>query len=141
MADSMTRSELAKRCAVNTETLRYYEQRGLLPKPTRSASNYRLYSHDDVRRVRFIKRAQALGFTLKEIQELLSLRAAQGSRCADVLAQAESKIRDIDEKIQTLSRMRDTLSSLKDQCRGSLPITECPVLDALNPEDADGDSQ
>ena len=137
----MTRSELAKRCAVNTETLRYYEQRGLLPKPTRSASNYRLYSHEDVRRVRFIKRAQALGFTLKESQELLSLRAARGSRCSDVLAQVEVKIRDIDEKIQTLSRMRDTLSSLKDQCRGSLPITECPVLDALDPEDADDDSQ
>ena len=68
--------ELAKQCGVNIETLRFYEQRGLLPKPLRSSSNYRLYPHDSVRRVRFIKGAQELGFTLKEIKELLDVYTA-----------------------------------------------------------------
>jgi MerR family copper efflux transcriptional regulator len=127
----LTRGELAKRCEVNSETVRYYEQQGLLPKPARSASNYRLYDGDSARRVRFVKRAQELGFTLKEIRELLSLRARPTARCADVRERAEAKVQDIDRKICTLQAMRRALSKLMSECAGRGAISECPILDAL----------
>ena len=131
---SLTRGELARRCRVNFETVRYYEQRGVIPKPSRSASNYRLYSEDTVRRISFVKQAQALGFTLEEIKELLSLRAKPRTRCAQVLQRAEAKIVDIDEKIRTLQAMRQALSKLMTECAGTRPISECPILGALDTE-------
>ena len=124
--------EAAKQAKVNLQTIHYYERRGLLPKPPRTASNYRLYSEDAVRRVRFIKRAQELGFTLKEIEELLSLRARPRARCADVYKRAQDKIRDIDEKVRTLQAMRKALSKLVSECTGESPISECPILDTLD---------
>jgi MerR family transcriptional regulator, copper efflux regulator len=92
--DGFTIGNVAKRAQVRVETLRYYERRGLMARPARSASNYRLYPADAAGRVRFIKRAQQLGFSLTEIRELLSLRAARRSRCADVRARATAKIAD-----------------------------------------------
>src|SRR3989442_8377655 len=92
----VTTSELAKRGGVNLETIRYYERLGLLPKPPRSGSGYRQFSPESVRRVRFIKRAQELGFSLKEIKELLGLRIALGSTRADVRKRAETKVVDIE---------------------------------------------
>src|SRR5215470_7354960 len=100
--ERLTTGELAKRGGVNLETIRYYERRGLLPKPARSQSGYRAFSLDAVRRVRFIKQAQELGFSLKEIQELLALRIAPDSTQADVRARATRKIADIDAKIKKL---------------------------------------
>lgn len=129
--ETLTRGALAKRCDVNFETVRYYEQEGLIPKPARTASNYRVYNEDTVRRVRFVKRAQELGFTLKEIKELLSLRAQPRAKCADVLRRAEAKVRNIDEKIRTLRAMRQALSNLMSECRGRGGISECPILNAL----------
>ena len=129
---TLTRGEVATEAGVNIETLRYYERRGLVPKPPRSVSNYRLYSEDTVRRVCFVKRAQELGFSLKEIKELLSLRATPKARCSDVRRQAEDKIQNIDGKIRTLRNMRKALSRLVDQCSGSGPVTACPILDALD---------
>ncbi|GAB4142645.1 MAG: hypothetical protein Fur0037_09920 [Planctomycetota bacterium] len=129
--ESLTRGELARRCEVNFETVRYYEKQGLVPEPARSPSNYRLYGEDAVRRIRFIKRAQALGFTLGEIKDLLSLRARPRARCADVLARAEAKIRDIDGKVRALKAMRKALVDLISECRGASPISECPILGAL----------
>jgi len=82
--------------------------------------------------VRFIKRAQELGFSLADISDLLSLRAAPRARCADVLQRAQQKIRDIDDKISTLRGMRKALARLTAECEGSLPATECPILEALN---------
>ena len=82
---------LAKQAEVNIQTIRYYERRGLLPEPERTASNYRVYAADTVRRVRFIKRAQDLGFTLSEIKELLDLRASPRSCCEDVRARSKAK--------------------------------------------------
>lgn len=131
---TLTRGELAKRCDVNFETVRYYEQQGLIPKPSRSASNYRLYGEDTVQRIHFIKRAQELGFTLNEIKELLSLRARPRAKCADVLERAEAKIQNIDEKIRTLKAMRRALVKLKGECQGSMPISACPILEALDAE-------
>ncbi len=127
--------EVAKRAAVNLQTIHFYEREGLLPKPPRTASNYRMYSEDAVRRVRFIKRAQELGFTLKEIKELLSLRAATGTRCAEVRQQAKAKLRNINEKIGTLQGMRRALTRLIGECAGTGPITVCPILEALDSED------
>lgn len=123
--------DVARRAAVNLQTIHYYERRGLLPKPPRTGSNYRAYPEDAVLRVRFIKRAQELGFSLKEIKELLSLRAAPGARCADVRKRAETKVQDIDDKLRTLQEMRKALTKLIGACSGSGPVTECPILDAL----------
>jgi MerR family mercuric resistance operon transcriptional regulator len=126
--------EVAQRAAVNIQTIHYYEREGLLPRPPRTASNYRVYTEDAVRRVQFIKRAQELGFTVKEIKELLSLRAAPGSRCADVRQQAKAKLQDINEKIMTLRAMRKALSKLMSECIGRSPVSECPILGALDSE-------
>ncbi len=126
--------EVAQRAAVNLQTIHYYEREGLLPRPPRTASNYRVYTEGAVRRVRFIKRAQELGFALRDIKELLSLRAAPRSCCADVRQQAQAKLRDIDEKIGTLQGMRKALTRLIGECSGKGPITECPILEALDSE-------
>ena len=134
--DGLTIGEVAKEAKVNIETLRYYERRGLLASPPRSTSNYRLYAEDTVRRVRFIKAAQALGFSLKEIQELLSLQAAPQASCADIRTRAETKITDIDAKIDLLIAMQHTLSKLVEECSTDGPLTDCPILAALeNQED------
>ena len=106
-----------------------------MPNPPRSASNYRLYPPDTVRRIRFIKHAQDLGFTLKEIEELLRLRATTGARCGDVLKRAEAKIIDIEGKIRLLKSMRKALAGLTDECRGQAPISDCPILESLEEEE------
>lgn len=126
--------EVAKQAGVNLQTIHYYERRGLLPKPPRTGSNYRAYPEDAVLRVRFVKRAQELGFTLKEIKELLSLRAAPRSRCVDVRKRAETKVRDIDDKVRTLQAMRKALTELIGECSGSGPVSQCPILEALDSE-------
>lgn len=134
-AGSLTRGALAKQCAVNFETIRYYEQRGLLPRAARSAGNYRLYRTDTVRRVRFIQRAQDLGFTLKEIKELLSLHATPGTHCADVRKRAEAKAADIHGKIRTLNAIQKALAKMIGQCSGKGSESGCPILEALDAED------
>ena len=126
--------EVAKQAGVNLQTIHYYERRGLLPKPPRTGSNYRAYPEDAVLRVRFIKRAQELGFTLKEIKELLSLRAAPRTRCADVRERAEAKVQDIDGKVRTFQAMRKALTKLIGECSGSGPVSQCPILEALDSE-------
>ena len=130
--DYISTSELAKRGGVNLETIRYYERVGLLPKPPRSAAGYRQFSAESVRRIRFIKRAQELGFSLKEIKELLALRIALGSTRADVRKRAESKIIDIEEKVQHLRAMKKALVRLTESCCGSGPASDCPMLESLS---------
>jgi MerR family copper efflux transcriptional regulator len=127
-------SELAKRGGVNLETIRYYEREGLLPKPPRSSSGYRQFSPESVRRVRFIKRAQELGFSLKEIKELLALRIAAGSTRADVRKRAESKIVDIEGKVQHLRAMKKALVRLTESSCGNGPASDCPLLESLSLE-------
>lgn len=124
--------EVAAQAGVNIDTVRFYERRGILPKPLREpSSGYRTYPGDAPRRIRFIKRAQDLGFTLKEIRELLSLRAKPGARCADVLKRAEAKVRDVEAKIRALQAMRRALSKLASECTGRGEVSECPILDAM----------
>jgi MerR family copper efflux transcriptional regulator len=135
--NGLTIGELAELAQVHAETLRYwyYERRGLVERPPRSASNYRLYPEDAVKRVRFIKRAQALGFSLKDIKELLSLRAASAAECGEIRAHAEAKIKDIDEKIGALMAMKSALSTLVTECSGEGPLTECPILESLETQE------
>lgn len=93
------------------QTLRYYERRGLLPEPQRRASGYRAYPAEAARRLRFIKRAQELGFTLREIQQLLRLHDAPDAGCAEVRATAREKLADIERKLMSLRAMRRVLDS------------------------------
>jgi MerR family transcriptional regulator, copper efflux regulator len=132
----LTIGRLAREVRVNLETVRYYERRGLLLKPPRSASGYRLFPQEAARRLRFIRRAQQLGFSLQEIRELLSLRVSPRARSADVRRRAEAKIADIDAKISTLDSMKKTLLKLTKVCAGCGPIAECPILESLDTEDA-----
>ena len=135
--EQLTIGELAKRGGVNLETIRYYERRGLLPKPPRLESGYRAYAPEVVRHVRFIKSAQELGFSLNEIAELLALRVDPSSTCADVRARAEAKIADIDGKIRALHAMRESLLRVTAACSGRGPTSDCPILDSFDPgEDA-----
>src|SRR5213596_1649390 len=129
--EALTRGELAQQGRVNAETIRYYERRGLLPKPPRTPSGYRTFDREAVRRLRFIKQAQALGFSLKEIRELLSLRVDPRSSCADVRRRAEAKIADIDEKLRALRAMRRALVRLTAACAGRGPVSACPILESL----------
>jgi len=128
----LTIGQLARKAQVNVETVRYYERRGLMPEPLRRESGYRQYSEPDVTRIKFIKRAQGLGFTLKEISELLSLRVDPDTTCGDVKRRAEVKIADMEEKIKALQRMKRALTKLASTCRGRGPTTECPILEVLN---------
>jgi Hg(II)-responsive transcriptional regulator len=131
MRNLMT-GELAKRAGVNVETLRFYERKGLLPAPTRRASGYREYPPGDVRRIRFIKRAQELGFSLGEIRDLLALRSRRGATAAEVQSRAEAKLADIRRKIADLRAIEVALEKLTDACPGEGPLDECPILQHLD---------
>lgn len=124
--------EVAKQSGVGIETVRFYEREGLLSQPDRKASGYRQYNVDAVRLLRFIRRAKQLGFTLKEIKSLLTLRDTKSATRADVREQAQAKLADIDEKIRDLSNMRSALQTLVDTCHGHGPATTCPILEALD---------
>ncbi len=130
----MTIGKVARQSGVNIETLRYYERRGLVDPPPRTPSNYRLYPPGTVRRVRFIKRAQELGFSLSEINELLSLKNRPDTRCADIRQRAEAKIASINNKIDTLLAMRGALATLMATCEDDGPLDDCPILTALDGE-------
>jgi MerR family mercuric resistance operon transcriptional regulator len=129
--NGLTIGEVAAQAEVHIETLRYYERRGLVERPPRSPSNYRLYPEEAVRRVRFIKRAQELGFSLNDIKELLSLRAAPEAGCREVRAHAEAKIKDINDKLGALTAMKHALSTLVTECSGAGPLSDCPILESL----------
>jgi MerR family transcriptional regulator, copper efflux regulator len=124
--------EVAAEAAVNVQTLRYYERVGLLPAPARRASGYRSYDVHTVRRVRFIKRAQELGFTLAEIGDLLGFRERSESACAQVEARASATLDRIAEKIRDLESIRSALSEYVNSCRRQQPLGECPLLRALD---------
>ncbi len=127
--------ELAEHAQVNLQTIRYYERERLLPEPPRLSSGYRLYPENAVRRVRFIKRAQEIGFSLAEIRELLSLRVDTKRDRSEVHALAQAKIIDIDGKIQTLKAMRTALHRLTGRCTGCGPASDCPILESIDSEE------
>lgn len=138
----LTIGKIAKRAKVKIETIRYYERFGLLPEPSRRIhSLYRQYDEDTVLRLQFIKNAKELGFSLKEISELLSLQVNPKSTCANVKKRAEIKIADIDEKIKTLQKIKKSLIKLWAQCKGKGPTSDCPILDAFSSKGSKNDAR
>ncbi len=128
---TLTIGQLSKKADVIVETIRYYERRALIPKPRRKESGYREYSEEMVQRIQFIKHAKELGFSLKEIHELLSLKLDPKTSCSEVKNRAETKIADIEEKVKTLQRMKKALVKLTKACSRKGPVIECPILEAL----------
>lgn len=123
--------DVARQGGVSVETLRYYETQGLIKTPERDVNGYRKYAPEVVRHIRFIKRAQDVGFTLRDIGDLLSLKADPGASCGDVRDRALRKLSEIEDKIDVLSRMRDVLKTWTHACPSIGPVSECPILDAL----------
>lgn len=131
---TFTVGQLAKKANVNVETVRYYEQRRLLPEPARSESKYRQYTEKDVARIVFVRRAKELGFTLKEISELLSLKLDSETICGDVQKLAAQKITDIEKRMTDLRKIKKKLEELIKLCDlGSVATSACPILEALEP--------
>lgn len=123
-------SEAAEQAGVNIQTLRYYERRGLLPKAPRRASGYREFPDEAVRVVRFIKRAQDLGFSLDEVEELLRLRRQSSRNRGKIRAVAEEKVAQIERKIGELERMKRALQTLVHSCHSGEAL-DCPIIEAL----------
>lgn len=127
--------EVARRAEVGVETVRFYEQRGLLAQPQRPTSGgYREYADDAVRRIRFIRGAQQLGFSLAEVAELLALEAGSEALCSDVRERAVIKRQEVQDKIDNLHRILAALNDLITACPGEGPARNCSILDAINSE-------
>lgn len=127
--------EVAKAAGIGVDAVRFYERQGLLPEPARRPSGYRMYSPDVVLSLRFIRRAKELGFSLKDISELLSLETAAEATAADVKELAEAKLADIEERIRALQRMRRALKRASEACSGRGPTSSCSILQTLNGEE------
>jgi len=127
----MTIGQVARQTGVSVETIRYYEKEGLIDEPERNPSGYRQYPAETIKRVLFIQRAKAIGFTLKEIYDLLSLQERPEACCGDVVNKAESKLAEIEAKISELQRMKNALHKLTTDCVSESSLENCPILDAL----------
>ncbi|GGB69416.1 Hg(II)-responsive transcriptional regulator [Shewanella inventionis] len=131
MNENHTIGQLAKAASVNVETIRYYERRGLICQPPKPAEGYRTYPNATLARILFIKRAQELGFTLDEINNLLSLG---GSHCSEVQELAEAKLASVREKINDLHRLEQVLEELVTKCRTNPDNAACPIVESLQPD-------
>jgi Hg(II)-responsive transcriptional regulator len=127
----MRTGQVAAEAGVNVQTLRYYERRGLLPEPARRESGYRVYGRDAVRTVRFIKRAQQLGFGLRDAEELLGLAAGGPDACDAAHELAVQKIAELDRRMEDLRAMRDSLERLAVTCSKPRAERECPLLQSI----------
>ena len=128
----MTISKAAHAAAVGVETIRFYERRGLIVQPAKpEGAGYRKYSNETVQRVRFIRQAQEIGFSLREIAELLSLRADPSADCSDVREQATMKLEEVNRKIARLEEVRRALEDLIAACPGRGALRTCSIMDAL----------
>lgn len=132
---SLTTGQLARQGGVGVETIRFYERRGLIERPPRRPSGYRQFPEQTVQRLRFIRRAKELGFSLKEIKELLSLRLDPDVTCGDVRDRAKLKIESIDRKIATLRKMKSALAKLTAACDGRGSVGQCPIMEGLDHEE------
>lgn len=127
--------EIAKKIGMNLETLRYYENIDLMPKPKRKESRYRVYDETDVKRLLFIKRSKELGFTLNEIKELLGLKIDTEAKCGDVKHLAEHKLKDVEKRISDLLDIKSVLIKLINRCIcEDLSTDECPILEVIDPK-------
>src|SRR6266849_2826191 len=132
---SLTIGALAKRAGVGVETVRFYERRGLIRRPDRPRIGYRAYPEDAVGRIRFIRNAQTLGFTLQEITALLALRVTAGTSCAAVRSRAAAKAADVKRRLMDMERIRIALEKLIAVCPGRGALADCTILEALDAAD------
>jgi len=131
MSAELTIGRVARKAGVNIQTLRYYERRGILPPDGRRESGYRLYADEAIRKIRFIKNAQELGFTLVEIARLLRLRVGRRTECGKVRRQAEARLKIVKEKIGALKAMERVLGRLVRTCSRRGTTAACPILESL----------
>ena len=131
---SFTIGQVARQAGVGIDTVRYYERNQLLPQAQRRLSGYREYRSDDVRRLRFIRRAKELGFTLAEIRELLTLSTDRERGVRGVKARAEARLAEVDRRVRELQEIRRGLKHLIAACPGHGPLDRCPILSALGEE-------
>lgn len=134
MTLGLTIGQLAKIAGVNVQTVRYYERRSLLMPSDRKPSGYRVYDDEALQLLRFIKNAQALGFTLHEIEELLDLRVTSKSLCGDVQRRAEVKLKQVEVKVRDLRSLAETLRGLIRTCKAGQTTDRCPILKSLEKE-------
>lgn len=137
----LTIGGLAVAAGVGVETIRFYERKGLIARPRRPERGFRAYPNEAVRRIRFIRQAQQLGFSLKEIEELLALRADPATDCADVQRRASAKLVEVERKMAQLQRIRAALETVIAACPASGTLDGCSIIEALesNVSDADED--
>lgn len=131
MTTELTIGRVANAVGVNIQTIRYYERLGLLNPTARRPSGYRLYGDEEIRRLRFIKNAQALGFTLHEITELLNLRVRSSAQCGAVQRKAQAKLVQVERKVRDLQALARSLRSLIRDCHDGQPTNHCPILQSL----------
>ncbi|WP_299962348.1 helix-turn-helix domain-containing protein [uncultured Roseobacter sp.] len=124
-----TIGKASKQSGVNIETIRYYEREGIVPKPGRSEGGRRLYSSDEIAKLRFVRRCRDLGFPIPIVQTFLSLTAQNDRSCGEVKTMAENRLGEINAKIENLERLREALLSLSKNCDDG--TAACPMLDAL----------
>ncbi|MBI2645930.1 MAG: heavy metal-responsive transcriptional regulator [Deltaproteobacteria bacterium] len=129
-----TIGQIAKEAKVNIQTLRYYERRRLLSPKARKFSGYRVYDEDSLKRLRFIKNAQELGFLLQEISALLNLKVSSKARCGDVQKKAQEKLMAVETKIKRLEGIRKALLDLIKTCHKEETTDHCPILKSLEEE-------
>ncbi|NDP37670.1 MAG: Hg(II)-responsive transcriptional regulator [Rhodoferax sp.] len=132
--ENLTIGVFAREAGVNVETIRFYQRKGLLPEPDKPQGSIRRYGKADVTRVRFVKSAQRLGFSLDEIAELLRLE--DGTHCEEASSLAEQKLKDVREKQADLARMASALSDLVCACRATKGNVSCPLIESLQAEKA-----
>ena len=126
--------QVAKQLDIGVETVRYYEREGLLEEPARRPSGYRQYDDSVVKRILFIRQAKTLGFTLKEIKELLSLRKSPGVDCSEIKSRAEKKIGEVKNKIKSRNKIKTALEKITHACPGTGELNDCPIIDFLEIE-------
>ena len=128
----MTIGQIADSTGLNVQSIRFYERKGLLPDVSRTAAGYRQFDMDAIRRIQFIKHAQVVGFSLREISDLLSLQIDPNGSCQTVKRYASEKIEQLDERLSSLKKMRNALVNMMEMCDDGLPARSCPILDALD---------
>jgi len=129
--ETLTIGEVAKRSGVGIETIRFYERKGLIDDPPRRLSGYRQYPEETIDRLRFIRKAKELGFTLNEVNDLLAISTDASASCSDVKERTEIKIESIERKIKALSKMKKALKALASSCEGQGSVRKCPIIKAL----------
>src|SRR5687768_10482253 len=129
---NMSIGEVAEAVGVGVQAIRFYEREGLIAKPARTKSGYRQYEAAAIDQLRFVRRAQELGFTLKEIRQLIALETVQGADCDEVCDAATAKVGAIQKKIDDLTRMKTELEGLIQSCAGSVPVRQCKIMECLH---------